>query len=57
MRHVNNQEALVKSCIDVDREGILRVFLNDPMVRLPMQEAIGLFDMMFAKNEKYLKGV
>jgi alpha-galactosidase len=57
MCHVNNQEALVNACITGDRDGVLQVFLNDPLVRLPNQEAIELFNLMFEKNSEYLKGV
>ena len=57
MRHVKNQEALVNACISGDRAGVLQVFLNDPLVRLPKQEAIELFNIMYEKNSEYLKGV
>lgn len=56
LRHTYNQLSLVQACLDRNREGILKVFLNDPLVHLSKTEAVELFDVMFNKNLKYFGG-
>ncbi len=46
LRHSYNQELLVQSCINDDREGIFKVFANDPLVHLGITVAKKLFDEM-----------
>ena len=53
LRHVYNQNQLVKACLGRDREGVLRVFLNDPLVHLAKNDAIRLFNEMFIKNSGF----
>lgn len=56
LRHVYNQESLVDACLNENREGVMKVFLNDPLVHLSKIDAIGLFDSMFSKNMKFFGG-
>lgn len=56
LRHSYNQESLVQACLERDREGIFKVFLNDPLVHLSKTDAVELFDVMFNNNLKYFGG-
>lgn len=56
LRHLYNQESLVRSCLARDRKGVLKVFLNDPLVHLSKNDALKLFNAMFENNLKYFGG-
>lgn len=57
LRHIYNQEALVDACLHRSREGVLKVFLNDPLIHLPKMDIIDLFNEMFNKNLKFFGGL
>ena len=48
------QRLLVDAIIERDIEKAFRVFVNDPLVRLPLDKARELFDRMIANTSKYL---
>lgn len=50
LRHVANQEALVRSVFTEDKELAFQAFLNDPLVALPMDDAWRLFNAMLKKT-------
>ncbi|MBN2884218.1 MAG: alpha-glucosidase/alpha-galactosidase [Clostridia bacterium] len=53
LRHVYNQNQLVRACLDRNEDGVLGVFLNDPLVHLPKGDAVKLFKEMFRMNEVF----
>lgn len=53
IRHVYNQNNLVRACLGRNIDGVLSVFLNDPLVHLPKNKAVKLFTEMFALNKFY----
>ena len=57
LRHVYNQEALVEACINGSRDEVQRVFLNDPLVHLPKQDAVCLFNEMIENNKDFIGGL
>ena len=54
MRHVLNQETLVKAGVAGDYELAFSVFLNDPNMPLSLTDARALYDEMLEKTKKYL---
>jgi len=56
LRQVNNQESLVEACLAGDRNGVQKVFLNDPLVHLTKQDGIKLFNEMFEQNKEFFGG-
>lgn len=55
MRHCINQEGTVQAGITKDRDFAFRIFLNDPLVALSVNDAKQLFDKMVENTQKYLK--
>lgn len=53
-RHVNNQENTLTAALTYDRKLALSTFLNDPLVRLNLDDGQTLFDEMMEKTRKYL---
>jgi alpha-galactosidase len=57
MRHVINQEAVVKGAFAGDKEIIFRAFMNDPLVsHLKPERSRMLFDEMVNNTKEYLSG-
>lgn len=54
VRHVYNQETILKAALTRDKELAFRAFLNDPLVNLGIKEARELFERMLKNTEKYL---
>lgn len=54
IRHVYNQEETVKCTLNGDYEGVFKVFLNDPNVNLPIDNARELFNKMVENTKNYL---
>ncbi len=54
IRHVYNQERIVKSGVKGDYEGVFRAFINDPNVVIGLDKARELFDKMLEKTKDYL---
>lgn len=55
MRHAINQEGTVKAGLTKDRDFAFRIFMNDPLVALSVNDAKKLFDSMVENTQKYLK--
>ncbi len=53
IRHVTNQEGVVKACMKKDRKMLFNIFMNDPLVRISPKEGKELFDTMIKNTEKY----
>jgi alpha-galactosidase/6-phospho-beta-glucosidase family protein len=51
MRHVCNQESLVKSVFERDRDLAFQAFANDALVRIPLDKAWNLFKTMVRKTD------
>ena len=56
LRQIYNQEALVEACLSSDKDGVLKVFTNDPLVHLAKQDVVELFDSMFENNIEFFGG-
>lgn len=56
LRHVLNQETILKAVINKDKKLAFNAFVNDPLVNIPLSEAKELFNEMFEATKKYLKG-
>jgi alpha-galactosidase/6-phospho-beta-glucosidase family protein len=56
MRHVLNQETVVRAGIERDRRLAFNAFLNDPQIRLGVQDAGTLFEEMLSSTRRYLPG-
>jgi galacturan 1,4-alpha-galacturonidase len=55
MRHVQNQEAVVKCALSCDRSVALAAFMNDPqMARVDIGDGEKLFDEMMENQRRYL---
>ena len=55
MRHVYNQETILKAAVSRDKELAFRAFANDPLVNLSIDAARELFNRMFENTSEYLK--
>lgn len=56
MRHVLNQETILKAALKRDKELAFRAFLNDPLMVLDINDARKLFDEMLYNTREYLQG-
>ena len=56
LRQVYNQESLVEACLAGNKDGVFRVFKNDPLVHLSKQDALKLFNSMFENNKEFFGG-
>ncbi len=54
IRHVYNQEEVVKETLKGDYNGVFRAFVNDPNVQLPLDKARELFNEMLENTKQYL---
>lgn len=50
LRHVLNQESLIKAVFNEDKDLAFQAFLGDPLVRLPVDDAWRLFNTMLKKT-------
>jgi alpha-galactosidase len=55
VRHVMNQEAVLKAALKKDKKGAFAAFVNDPLVTISLEEADKLFDEMLKNTKSYLK--
>jgi galacturan 1,4-alpha-galacturonidase len=56
LRHVMNTETILKAAINKDKKAAFSVFVNDPLVTLPLEVARYLFDEMLGNTKDYLEG-
>jgi galacturan 1,4-alpha-galacturonidase len=56
MRHVLNQETIIKSCLKKDKDLAFTAFINDPLVTLGINDARNLFNEMLSNTKEYLPG-
>ncbi len=56
IRHVYNQETILKAALSKDKGLAFRAFVNDPLVAIDIKDAAVLFDEMLKNTEKYLPG-
>jgi alpha-galactosidase len=56
VRHVTNQEMILRAGLDQDKEMAFRAFINDPLMTIGLQDARALFDEMLRNTAKYLPG-
>lgn len=56
IRHVNNQETILKAALTKDKELAFAAFVNDPLVTISLKDARKLFDEMINNTKKYLPG-
>jgi galacturan 1,4-alpha-galacturonidase len=56
MRHILNQETLLKASLTKDKEMAFHAFINDPLVTLDMVQARELFNEMLLNMKCYLHG-
>ncbi|MBT9775152.1 alpha-glucosidase/alpha-galactosidase [Clostridium sp. MCC353] len=54
LRHVMNQETIVRGYRNEDKELIFKAFINDPSMKIRPDEAGKLFDAMIENTKKYL---
>jgi alpha-galactosidase len=56
IRHISNQELIVKSVLERDLNIARRAFLNDPGIeKLSVDKAKELFDEMIKNTKEYLQ--
>ncbi|MBZ4645329.1 MAG: galacturan 1,4-alpha-galacturonidase [Petroclostridium sp.] len=56
MRHVLNQETVLKAALTKNKSLAFRAFINDPLVNIPVKEAEELFNQMLENTKEYLPG-
>ena len=56
MRHVYNQETVLRAAINRDKEMAFRAFVNDPLVTIGIEDARTLFEAMLRNIKEYLPG-
>ena len=54
IRHVYNQEEVVKGALAGDYEAVFKAFINDPQMHLPLEEARKMYDEMLYETRAYL---
>ena len=54
IRHVYNQEEVVKGTLAGDYERVFRVFINDPQMNLTLKDARKMYDEMLYETREYL---
>lgn len=56
IRHILNQETILKASVSKDKKLAFNAFINDPLVNISINDAEKLFDEMFNNTKSYLKG-
>ncbi len=56
IRHVINQETIIKAAFTKDKELAFKAFTNDPLVNISIKDARKLFERMLANTAEYLPG-
>ena len=54
VRHVYNQELVVKGALAGDYEAVFKAFINDPQMKLSLEDARRLYDEMLYETRAYL---
>lgn len=54
IRHIYNQESILKAVVNKDRNTAFAAFINDPLVTCDLADAVDLFDRMTANTKEYL---
>lgn len=55
IRHVLNQETILKAGISRNKDLAFKAFINDPLVNVSLEDAEKLFNEMLKNTKKYLK--
>lgn len=56
LRHINNQETIVKAGLTKNKDLAFAAFVNDPLVTCSLEESKALFKEMLNNTKKYLNG-
>ena len=56
IRHIYNQEIIIKAAFKKDKELAFKAFANDPLVTIGMDKARELFNIMLENTKNYLPG-
>jgi len=56
IRHVYNQETVLKAALFKDKDLAFRAFANDPLVTASLNDSRKLLDKMLSATKKYLPG-
>jgi alpha-galactosidase/6-phospho-beta-glucosidase family protein len=56
LRHVLNQETILKAAINKDKSLAFKAFVNDPLVNIDIDLAEELFESMLQRTKSYLPG-
>lgn len=56
IRHVLNQETILKAALQRDKELAFSAFVNDPLVMINLNDARQLFEQMLINTKEYLPG-
>ena len=54
IRHVYNQEQIVKGALNGDYEAVFKAFIGDPQMKLSLKDARKLYDEMLYATKEYL---
>jgi alpha-galactosidase len=54
LRIVDEQEMVVEGALERDLEKVFRAFVNDPLVRIPMDQAREMYKKMIENTKEYL---
>lgn len=56
VRHVYNQETILKGALQKDKDMVFRAFVNDPLVNIGLKDARALYEGMLKNTAHYLPG-
>jgi alpha-galactosidase len=56
IRHVYDQENILKAALNKDKELAFKAFVNDPLVNIHIDQARELFEQMLKNTKEYLPG-
>ncbi len=56
VRHVYNQETIIKAALRKDKDLAFQAFVNDPLVTIGLKDAKALFHQMLQNTKEYLPG-
>ncbi len=56
LRHVLNQETVLKAAVRKDKGLAFNAFLNEPLVNISVNDVERLFDQMLKNTREYLPG-
>ncbi|OPX45684.1 alpha-galacturonidase [Ruminiclostridium hungatei] len=56
IRHVVNQETIIRAAFSKDKDLAFKAFANDPLVNISIKDARNLFERMLSNTSEYLPG-